>query len=513
MRILPVLIAASMLLALPAAGSPAPSPGPGWPPTEPGRHAQAWFTANAAGEEAMRAFWTSHGSAASLTRRPVEARLQVWREIHANHGALNAVRVSGSGADFCEVLAHSARGEDLLIRFLCDAEAPHGLTGIGIQPADGQDEGPSPPGGPGGPGNGPGAGAPPPSPGPDPGPKPTDDQLVAAFGSELDSLSRIGEFSGAAFLDKGGRMLLARAAGMASRVERIPNTSATRFNLGSLNKIFTHVAIEQLAQAGKLRLEDPVTRYLPDYKVVNGQKITLRMLLQHRGGVPDVLMNPELEKEPERVRTQAAWYALVREMPLRFEPGARQQYSNGGFVLLGQVIANVSGEDYYDYIRGHLYRPAGMTRSDHYAMDERVEGMAVGYTTDGDRSNPAVGADTMGGRIPNTESLFGRGSAAGGGYSTVEDFVRFAQALRDGKLLDAEHVRDVFGERFQLGIAGGSPGVNGLFVVEGPYTLVVLSNQDPPSAEHFIDTVGRMVRRAAGLRAPVRPPLKAGGHP
>ncbi len=318
---------------------------------------------------------------------------------------------------------------------------------------------------------------------------------------------------GRAALDKGGRTLLARAAGMASRVARIPNTPATRFNLGSLNKIFTHAAIEQLAQAGKLQLEDPVTRYLPDYRVANGDKITLRMLLQHRGGVPDVLMNPELEKEPEKVRTQAAWYALAREMPLRFEPGARQQYSNGGFVLLGQVIANVSGEDYYDYIRKHVYGPAGMARSDHYAMDGRVEGMAVGYTTDGDRGNPAVGADTAGGRIPNTESLFGRGSAAGGGYSKVEDSVRFARALRDGKLLDADHVRDVFGEGFQLGIAGGSPGVNGLFVAEGPYTLVVLSNQDPPSAEHFIDTVGRMVRRAAGLRAPARPPLKAGGHP
>jgi CubicO group peptidase (beta-lactamase class C family) len=298
--------------------------------------------------------------------------------------------------------------------------------------------------------------------------------------------------------------LFSRAYGFASRPGRARNTLETRFNLGSLNKIVTHVAIEQLAQAGRLRLEDPVTRYLPDYKVANAERVTLRMLLDHRGGVPDVLDHPDLAQDPARVRTTADWYALVRGMPLRFEPGTQQAYSNGGFALLGAVIAAVSGEDYYDYVRTHVYEPAGMTRTDHYARDERVEGLATGYTRDGDPRDAAFGADTSGGRVPNVASLPGRGSAAGGGYATVGDLVRFAAALRAGRLLDAAHLRDVFGERFSLGIAGGSPGVNGLFVVAGPYTLAVLANVDPPAAEQLAPTIGRMVRRAAGLPAPAR---------
>jgi CubicO group peptidase (beta-lactamase class C family) len=325
---------------------------------------------------------------------------------------------------------------------------------------------------------------------------------VAACAAQVDSLARAGAFAGAAMLDKSGVTLFARVHGMASRPLHARNTLETRFNLGSLNKIFTHVAIEQLAQAGKLRLEDPVTRYLPDYKVANADRITLRMLLEHRGGVPDVLNAPDLEKDPGHVRTSAAWYALVREMPLRFEPGTRQQYSNGGFVLLGAVISAVSGEDYYDYVRKHIYEPAGMTLSDHYARDERIENLAVGYTRAGDPHDPGVGADTLAGLTPDTAHLPGRGSAAGGGYSTVGDLVRFANALRAGKLLDAAHVRDVFGEKFALGIAGGSPGVNGLFIVAGPYTLAVLANLDPPAAEQLAPTLGRMVRRAAGVPPP-----------
>src|SRR6185369_10036512 len=137
-----------------------------------------------------------------------------------------------------------------------------------------------------------------------------------------------------------------------------------RFNLGSINKAFTGTAITQLEQAGKLKLDDPVTKYLPDYTQDKAKRITIRMLLDHKGGVPDMLRNPDVWKDPAKVRTLADWYAFVKPMPLEFEPGTKQQYSNGGYVLLGVVIAKVSGEDYYDYIRSHVYTPAGMTRSD-----------------------------------------------------------------------------------------------------------------------------------------------------
>jgi CubicO group peptidase (beta-lactamase class C family) len=233
------------------------------------------------------------------------------------------------------------------------------------------------------------------------------------------------------------------------------------------------------------------------------------MLLDHRGGVPDVLMNPDLERDRARVQSNSDWYSYVRTMPLRFTPGARQEYSNGGFVLLGQVVAKVSGENYYDYVRKHIYVPAGMTNTVHLAVGEMPETRAIGYTRD--LSADAAGPDTMGGLVPNTPGLPGRGSSAGGGYSTVGDLVKFANALRAHKLLDARWTAQLVGEQVSLGIAGGSPGVNGLLMLAGPYTFVVLANLDPPAAEQLAPMAGGMVRRAAGFAPPPR--RKAPGDP
>ena len=192
-------------------------------------------------------------------------------------------------------------------------------------------------------------------------------------------------------LERQGRPLLAEAYGLASRSGNIPNRLDTRFNLASINKIFTHVAIEQLADQGTLSLDDTIDRFLPDYPEANGKRITVRMLLDHRAGVTDVLNQERVRRDPEGMRTQADWYDVVREAPLEFEPGTKERYSNGGFVLLGEIIARVSGEDYYDYIRRHIYEPAGMTRADHYTLDEPVDGMADGYTRDPEGGQGAAG--------------------------------------------------------------------------------------------------------------------------
>jgi CubicO group peptidase (beta-lactamase class C family) len=219
------------------------------------------------------------------------------------------------------------------------------------------------------------------------------------------------------------------------------------------------------------------------------------------------MSNEKLHQDPMAVRTSEDWYRIVRDLPLDFEPGTKQQYSNGGYVLLGRIITRASGEDYYDYIRRHIYQPAGMTRSDSYASDEKVDGIASGYTRRGGHS---VGD---GSRTPDGLAVlpgghhFGRGSAAGGGYSTVGDLAKFSRALRAGKLKHLAAGQKPSG----LGIAGGSPGVNALLVMHGPYTLAILANLDPPAAERFARTVGSMVRRAAGEPAGERKVVRAGG--
>lgn len=469
---------------------------PAYPVTVAGGHARDYFAAYNAGEAAMREFWTTHGSPAALAERPVEPRLGVWREIHAGHGALTPLRVTGSGDDFVEVLARDEHGGAVSIRFACEPGPAHGL--VALRFLDGGDAGSTPP-------------TPPIPPPAETGPPPTDAEIVARLGSMADSLAGAGAFSGAITLDRDGHTLFARAYGMASRAPQRPNTIETRFNLGSINKIFTHVAIEQLAQQGGLKLDDTLDRFLPDYPRANASRITLRMLLDHRAGVPDVLENPALWKDPSQVRTLADWYALVRDMPLRFDPGTRQEYSNGGFVLLGAVIAKVSGEDYYDYIRRHVYRPAGMTRSEHLARNERLDERASGYTSGEDMPPPGGDAALAPTTALDPAHALGRGSPAGGGYSTVGDLVRFGHALRGRNLLDDAHTRDMIHDPASLGIASGSPGVNGLLIIAGPYTLAVLANLDPPAAERFAPTVGRMVRRAAGVPPPVAPGVRPGG--
>lgn len=479
------VLALLLTLAVPAPAADAPLP---WPDTPPGRHARAYFTAYAAGEEAMRAFWTTHGSKVALERRPVAPRLEVWRDMHERYGALTPLRIAEAREDFVAVIVSLQHGGRASIGFECEPEPPHGLVGLRIE--DAEDEGP--------------AGPPP----PDTGPPPSDEAIVAQLGAELDSLAAAGAFSGAALLDKSGTTLFGKAYGLASRPDRVPNRIDTRFNLGSINKIFTHVAITQLAEAGKLSLDDTIDRFLPDYPAEAAKKITIRMLLEHRGGVPDMLRNPKAQENPRAIRTLADWYAIVREMPLDFEPGTRNAYSNGGFVLLGAVIANVSGEDYYDYIRRHVYAPAGMKRSDHYAVDEKVEGRAKSYTRDSGDLGAAGRADRGKGK-PDSGGFYeanaiGRGSPAGGGFSTVSDLVRFALALRSGKLIDLAKAEGMLHGEPRFGIAGGSPGVNGLLLIQGPYTLAILANVDPPAAERFARTTGAMLRRASGGPPPER---------
>ena len=445
-----------------------------WPGTAAGRHARAYFDAFAKGEAAMRAFWQEHGSPAALAQRPVDARLGVWKEMRDEFGTLTPVRLGETRDDFVEVVARTERSQRLAIGFLCEKEAPHGLVGLRV--GDPEDD------------------APPQPSASESGPPPTDDQIVARLTADLDSLAQAGEFAGAALLDKDGRTLYGKAFGLASREKNAPHRLDTRMNIGSINKIFTATALQQLAVAGKLKLSDPISRWLPDYPKANGDRMTIEMLMEHRGGVPDFMANPALNANPMAVRTLDDWYRVVRDLPLEFEPGTRQEYSNGGYVLLGKVIARASGEDYYDYIRRHIYQPAGMTRSDSYAFDEDVDGIASGYTRRSGRP-PGEGERTPDGlAVLAGGHHFGRGSPAGGGYSTVEDLVKFSRALRAKKLKNLSEGQEAPG----LGIAGGAPGVNGLLVMHGPYTLAILANLDPPAAERFARTVGAMIRRAAG---------------
>lgn len=318
-------------------------------------------------------------------------------------------------------------------------------------------------------------------------PRLDDSALAKAVSNKLALMGE--DYSGVVLIARKGKPFAAFARGLADRERKIPVTAATKFRVGSMNKMHTAVAVLQLAQAGKLDLQAPLITYLKDYP--NGawaRKVTLHQLLTHTGGAGD-FFGPEYDANRETLRTLQDYVALLGAREPTFEPGAKWQYANFGFILLGRVVEVVSGQSYYDYVEGHVFKPAGMTGSGFEPEATFVPERAVAYEHIGDAYRPAGG-------------LPWRGTSAGGGYSTAEDFLKFAVALYDGRLLDEAHRRlmtspqvdDGRGGKYGYGLsipsaelpmvghAGGAPGMNGdLQILDGGEGVVVtLSNVAPP---------------------------------
>jgi len=326
-----------------------------------------------------------------------------------------------------------------------------------------------------------------------PPPKLAPAQLVAAAKARLEAEAAADRFSGAVLIAKDGKPIFTAAYGLADREAKIPNTVETQFRYGSMGKMFTAVAIMQLAQAGKLDLTAPLGRYLPDYPNKEiAQKVTIENLLTHTGGTGDIF-GPQFSANRLTLREPKDYVALYGARAPLFAPGARVAYSNYGFMLLGRVVEAVSGQAFDDYLQGHIYGPAHMTASGMAPETVRLPRRAVGNMREHGELKSA--ADT----------LPWRGTPAGGGYSTVGDMLRFGNALTSGQLLDAAHLKQLTtggikgvdgtfyrydfggmtseGERF-IGHAGGAPGMNGELRVfpEKGYTVVALANRDPPVA-------------------------------
>jgi CubicO group peptidase (beta-lactamase class C family) len=496
----------ALLLAVVVAAPIARSAGPAvsLPDTGPGRVAAAYFAAfNSGHDEALRAFYDANVSKEGLAQRPVEQRLAVNREMRDEHGTFTPVRIVESADDHLRVIVRTAHDRSLDLTLLFEPGPGFHLAGIRVQ-----DSGPDR--------DEPEAGIAPPQ---------GEAAALGAWRARLDSLSAAGAFSGAVLVAKGDSILLRAAYGLASRADRQPNRADTRFNLGSINKIFTKLAIGQLVERGKVRLDDTIDRYLPDYPKPVASKVTVRQLLDHRGGIGDIFGEPYDRADRSKLRRVADWIPLFRDKPLAFEPGTKTEYSNGGYALLGAIIESASGEDYYDYVRRHIYEPLGMRSTDHYASDEKVTCLASGYTRQhGDGARPDAS-----GLSDNAFSRPLRGSPAGGGYSTLDDMLRFTRAIRAGTLLRAETRRDGFGElgpgpggEVGFGIGGGAPGLNAAVEMNGPYTILVFANLDPPAAERAASQLRRWLtpggsgeRRIIGGPGPAGHQLimKAGEQP
>ena len=318
---------------------------------------------------------------------------------------------------------------------------------------------------------------------------------LTALRAELDKRTAADTFSGAVIVAKNGAPIFSEAFGFADRDKHVKNTVDTRFRIGSMNKMFTAVATLQLVQARKLALTDPLAKVVPAYPNHNlAAKVTIHHLLTHTGGTGDIF-GPEFDKHRLELRTLADYVKLYGTRDLAFDPGARMEYSNYGFLLLGVVIEAVSKETYFDYAAKHVFAPAGMTSTSSPMEDKATEpNRSIGYMRD-----PKAGWQ------PNTDTLPIRATSAGGGDSTVKDLLAFANALTSHKLLNADNTKLLTTGKVEMGPnmkyaygfmesiddgqrcfghGGGAPGMNGDLKIypKSGYVVAVLSNLDPPAA-------------------------------
>jgi CubicO group peptidase (beta-lactamase class C family) len=437
----------STIVLIVAAAAAAATAAQGPPPARPATaRLSAYVAAFNSGEMTqMRKFIEEHFGETALRETSLDTRLARYQSASTRFRTMTIQRVVAEQADRSIALVATGNQQAFLLAAIVEPAPPHRLVAITLEMVD------------------------------DPNdmviPAPAKDvpALLEAVRGELDTRTKADEFSGVVLVARGEQVLFHEAYGPADRVKGVPNRRDTRFNLGSINKSFTQVAIHQLEKAGRLSLGDLIGKFLPDYPNKQAaEQVTIRQLLEMTSGIGD-FFGPRYDATPkEAIRGIADYLPLFADRPLEFAPGTGYRYSNGGYVVLGAIIERVSGTDYYTYVREHVFKPCGMHATDSYARDARTPNLALGYTTRG-----AGGRE----RVQNLATLPGRGSSAGGGYSTAEDLLRYVSALDTGKLV----LPDLRGG---LAMAGGAPGINAAIEWNRAtgHVVIALANLDPPAA-------------------------------
>ncbi len=429
------------------------------------RHARVLAGFVTSGDRAAYKKFVEENFGPEFLQRPMESHLGFFNIMHDQSRGMDVIEVQDWEPNAVVLLVKqklSGLYDGLFVRVT--PEVPYKITGIGLRPAKVPQSAKR---------------------------KLSAKQIEAELGAFIKKLSDADVFSGAVLLARDGNVIYKNAVGMANKDFAVPNKIDTKFNLGSMNKMFTGVAIAQLVEKGKLSYDDPLSKFIPDFPNAEAaKKIQIKHLLTHTSGLGGYFSRRYQEMSRERLRTVDDMMKMVREdeKEIAFEPGSRWRYSNTGMMVLGKVIEIVSGQSYFDYVRENIHKPAGMTNTDCYELDKVNTNLAVGYdkrfTDNGIEWSNNIFAHVM------------RGGPQGGGYSTVEDLLKFDQALRSGKLISSATFKlitsskpelnspqygygfGVAAERNAVGHSGGFPGISSnldMYLGSG-WTAIVMSN-------------------------------------
>lgn len=334
------------------------------------------------------------------------------------------------------------------------------------------------------------------------------ENIVYPIRSHLKNLEKENNLSGVVLIAKNGKPIYREAFGFANLPDSIKNKPDTKFNLASINKMFTAMAIMQLVESGKISLRDKVGKYLLDYpnKTV-AESVTIHQLLTHTSGMSSFW--EEYDKlAKEKFKTVSDYLSLFVDKKLDFTPGSDFLYSNSGYMVLGLIIEKVSGQNYFDFVKQYIYKPAKMINTDAYELDNVIPNLATGYT---------MSLEEPGQWKNNIFSNLAKGTPAGGGYSTVDDLLNFANALQNNLLLSKENTalctsgkvkyrEGMYGYGFEentinghriIGHTGGHDGIACELMIypDLGYTVVILTNGE---VENYWEVSNLIKKQLAG---------------
>ena len=456
-------------------------PEPAMPDTPQGRQVAAYLEAfNSGNQAALASFIRQNATPVGPGGSDLDTRIRSAQSFYNATRGLNVLTVETPAPAEVAIVAQLRLTEQWRrMTFMFDDSSPPRLGGIRIEPVD-------PPAGP---------------------PKPTAQPLDITLDAYMVRQVAADQFSGVVLVARRGEPVFAGAYGLADKDRNVPNRVETPFQYASVGKMFTAVAIAQLADAGKLSFEKTVADYLPEFAEKSAGTVTLRQLLTHQSGILDFF---EAKEKFGRVRgsdnPQRDYLQVFAEEPLRFSPGERFEYSNSNFILLGVIVERASGLTFEKYLDEYIFAAAGMTAT---SLDPKGRGEmtpAHGYTELADDEKMTPGTR----RLINLAQS--RGSAAGGGVTTAGDMLKFAEALRTDRLLSAQATEQLLidqvdgqrpGENYAMGFitrknsrerivghSGGFPGVDAQFdmYLGSGWTVVVLANYEgvgEPVARHI----------------------------
>jgi D-alanyl-D-alanine carboxypeptidase len=318
-------------------------------------------------------------------------------------------------------------------------------------------------------------------------------QLSAALETWLKPFVQNDDFAGVVLVAKGGTPVFVQAYGPADREARRAADTDTAYNVASIGKKLTQVAIARLIQEGRLTPATKLGDIISDYPDADARTATVDQLLNMQGGISD-FFGPGFEAvDKSTLNTNHAYYKRVSALPQRFKPGTKTEYCNGCYVVLGEMIERISGKRFEDFIAEAVLRPAGMKRTGYFNTVSLPPNTAGTY------------ARLRGPTAPyeSTRSFHGTtGSGAGGVYSTAMDLLAFDNALRDGRLLNAELTAWTLGgarsagrNMTPMGIAGGAPGMNALLESDGNWTVIITANVDAPLPERLGVAIAKALKK------------------